>query len=123
MKPMNQNQARYAMKRVNEIRSVIVTRITKKHTTVSKVTTNKAKKRAIVDGDYNLRYRGWDLDTPIGEAVNFLDIPDESTLDETGYRKDIEKLRKEAAKVTDEIMLGDAFAAKKLLAAFEKKTN
>lgn len=124
MSTMNQNQQRYAMKRVDEISRARESLLRESHTHKAKAVTVKEKLHAIrrgeVDTDitYQARQRITEKTTVIS-ALDFSDFVPSDVFDEKAFRRDREKLRKEAAAVTDEIMLGDAAKAKSLLSKFE----
>lgn len=118
MAKLNQEERRYALKRVDEITRERDERLRKKHIIKPKQLTDAQKKRQIIRGEASLSHSGWTLSTPIGECYRF-DEEGES-LDMDAYRSAKSALRKEAAVVSDAIVLGEAEEAKRLLAAFEK---
>lgn len=119
MSKLNQEERRYALRRVDEITKAREERLREKHTKPVKGLTAAEKLRQIQRGDAYRMSSGWNLSTPIGECYIF-DSADKGELDNKAFRKDMAALRKEKAKVGDAIVLGDAEEAKKLLAAYEK---
>lgn len=118
---MNQNQQRYAMKRVSEIEKERKEVLREKFTSNNKpVLSDKRKKQQITEGWADLTNSStWGLDTPIGKCFRYDESESEAEFDQKGFDKAVRKLRKEVATVTDEIMLGDADNARKLLSELE----
>lgn len=121
MPQMNQNQQRYVMRRIEEIRKERESLLREKFTTVKKEATDKQKLAELCKGHVDIvtNYKTT-LKTPIGDCVRYWDLGDEvEEFDQKGFDKAKNKLRKEVAKITDEVMLGDAAEARDLFSKFE----
>lgn len=118
MPVLKQDERRYAMKRVAEITAERERKLREKHTTKAKGCSDSSKNSQIRNGIAEMKYRGWTLKTPIGECFHYQDDSKE-VFNSDGYKKDRSVLRKEEAKVTDAIMLGDAENDRNLLAKYE----
>ncbi len=117
---MNRDQLKYAMERV---RAVAVTRkglLNEKFTIEAKEPTDKAKLRWIREECGSIFLRRATLQTTLGNAFDFDDVATSIEFDSRGFNEEARKLRKERDKVLDEIMLGDAEKALKLIKEFCK---
>ena len=114
---MNQNQQRYAMARIEEALKVKLDAVRDKHTKPAKTASDKEKIDAIRNGDAELNCR-INLRAPLQDAYDFSAVETVPVLDEAAYKKEAQALKERAAKVKDEIMLGDTKKAIQLLAKF-----
>lgn len=119
MSKLNQEERRYVLKRVDDIKKDRINQLTSlcmRPVAKSKSRTNK--QREIVRGMADLLPQSqWNLKTAIEDCYDWQQ--DEEELDKEAYNKAMIELRKEVACITDEAVLGDAAKAKELLAKFE----
>lgn len=116
---MNQTQVRYACKRVKEILAEKEREIRKEYAdpVVASMTTEQ-KLNAIANGNYTVRK---DSNKGYSYWYNCIVFNDQvvKRKDKKPMLAKIDKLRKEANRLIDEFMLGDAEEALKLLKKFE----
>lgn len=116
------DEKRYALNRVREIKKEREERIHEECTSKETGLSDAEKMRQLKaerDGNATIKRNGWTLATPIGECFNF-EAREEEKVDEKRLAKELAKLRKEVAAVSDAIMLSDKAQAVALLQAFEK---
>ena len=103
---MDKEQRKYAMQRVEQAVNLMTAAIRAKYTTIPKEVSAEQKLEAIRNGDFNL-LPGVTLSTPIGKAFKFHYLKPEPVADEERIEAEIRKIKVEAGKIKDDIMLGE----------------
>jgi len=118
---MNQNQQRYAMKRIDDALRDKIEDLKEKHTKPGKQLTDKQKIELIRQGEASIPYSRrtfLTMKSTLGEAFDFSSRSPAEVLDLPAFEKARKALNKEASKIRDKIMLGDAKAAIPLIEKF-----
>lgn len=113
---MNQEQRRYAIARVDKVKTAKLQDAKDKHSKKEPRTLNQSQKlKQIRDGFAQLRSSAT-LDTPLGECFYFEYEGEKTTVDEVAYNKARIAIEREAGQVKDAIMFkGEEEAKEKLL--------
>jgi len=117
---MNQHQRKYAISRVSEIKNYKIKKLQEDCETKAVYLTEKERFEAFKKGQFKIRKDASKISnyTDVVSIVCF-DAEKERTFDEAKFKKECSKIEKEASRVSDEIMLGDAQEAMRLLEKFE----
>lgn len=116
---MKQDQQRYAMERISKAVDAKIAACKARHMKPGNQPTTQEKLRAIRDGDAALRRHAllsWKLD----DAFDFSELTRPDALDVKPFEREAASIRERAAKIKDEIMLGDSQKAIKLIREFCK---
>lgn len=124
---MNQQQKNYAMNRVDSILEKKTSKISReKFKTKAKELNNlqmieliRSGKVKLKSKDKIIKMRSWDTDS-IKHVFDFSKYITKEIFDHEGYNKKINPYVKEAQKIKDQLMLGDAEEAIRLINKFEK---
>lgn len=115
---MNISQQKYARNRIQEILQIKLKALKATHTKKVKKIPDSAKLTAVREGWANLK-RNATLQTRIIDAYIFVDMEDAGEeLDQKAYDKADAYVRAEAARILDELMLGDGDKALLLVRKF-----
>lgn len=117
---MNQQQRKYALARVSEIKTVKIERL-KKELTKPAVRLNKEQRlSAFRKGEFTIKKEATEISnyTYVVDIISF-NAESEEKFDKEKFHKQSLLIEKQANQVSDEIMLGDAQEAMRLLEKFE----
>ena len=117
---MDQNQKRYAIKRIDEVLATKANDLRQRFTKQSRQPSDLEKLRAIREGDVVLR-RNATMSSPMAEAFDFSGLGPFTQVDQKPLGKALDLLKQQAAKVRDAVMLGDESNALKLIQSFCKE--
>lgn len=115
---MDQNQKRYAMQGIDTSLTQKIDDLRVKHTKKAKVVSDGEKLNAIRNSDVYIKSYGVSLNTTLRDAFDFRRMAGADALDEAAFRKAKRAVEAAAAKVKDEIMLGDDKKAIALIRKF-----
>lgn len=117
---MNQQQRKYALARVAEIKNYKIKKLQEDCETKAVYLSEKERFQAFQKGQFRIK-------KDISKISNYTDVVSviafdaekERSFDDQKFKRESIKIEKEANKVSDEIMLGDAQEAMRLLEKFE----
>ena len=117
---MNQKQREYALQRVNDIENARLCALKTKLTTPGVTLTLEQRAELIDQGKVRLKDKAReDKHTYWQNAFDFSQYEKEAVYDFEACKPLIAKIRAEAGRIKDQIMLGDAEEALSAIAAFE----
>lgn len=119
---MNQQQRKYARERVGVICAKKERELRKKHTTESVRLSRHERFKAFKNGDYTIKKGVSQEITSYTDVMDIVDFKGEKKekVNETALQKDLASVREQANNIVDQIMLGDAEEAMKLIEEFSK---
>ncbi|RUU80236.1 hypothetical protein [Mesorhizobium sp. M7A.F.Ca.MR.362.00.0.0] len=120
---MNLAQRKYAIERVKQIEAAKLAALTVAHTREAKTLSREQQLDLIIARKVKLKTTLTELPTYASEAFDFSKFMWHRALITETYNPAANKVKADAARVRDQIMLGDAEAALALLADFSENNS
>lgn len=114
---MKADQQKYAMERIRLAQEAKLAALKRKHTRRAKEPADSVKMNAIRNQVVFLK-RSASLNATLRDAFDFSSLAKPEELDADAYGREAEKVRAEASKIRDEIMLGDEKKAIEMIRKF-----
>ena len=118
---MNQQQRKYARERVEQIKRRRIQEIKEKHTKKSVLLSPTERLRALKKGEFSVRPGIYEVGTHarLCDVLAFKGERDPSR-DDDAIARETAQIEREAGRIVDELMLGDATAALEAIREFDK---